>query len=121
LSANSTTCLFSKKFNNLFVKNFPKENFSEDELKTLFEPFGEIVSVKVFQTEASAFEEDESGEELAPVAKDKSSRQGYGFVCFARCEDARKALEHFHEKGDESSVSTEVQNTSSRGDDSTIQ
>ena len=30
--------------------------------------------------------------------------RGYGFVCFAKCEDARKALEHFHEKGDESSI-----------------
>lgn len=33
LTRNSTTALFSKKFNNLFVKNFPKANFSEDDLK----------------------------------------------------------------------------------------
>lgn len=32
-NSTSTTALFSKKFNNLFVKNFPKENFSSDELK----------------------------------------------------------------------------------------
>ena len=32
-SAHSTTALFSKKFNNLFVKNFPKPNFSEEDLK----------------------------------------------------------------------------------------
>ena len=31
--STSTTGLFSKKFNNLFVKNFPKPNFTEDELK----------------------------------------------------------------------------------------
>ena len=33
VAGNSTTALFSKKFNNLFVKNFPKANFSEDELR----------------------------------------------------------------------------------------
>ena len=88
-----------------------------------------LVSVKVFHTgpanelgeaEESEGEEGDDGD-LAPVAKPHKARssvhQGYGFVCFERCEDARKALEHFHEKGDESSVSTELQNTSSRGED----
>jgi len=32
-NSTSTTALFSKKFNNLFVKNFPKANFSDEELK----------------------------------------------------------------------------------------
>jgi len=32
-NSTSTTALFSKKFNNLFVKNFPRANFGEDELK----------------------------------------------------------------------------------------
>ena len=32
-ASHSTTALFSKKFNNLFVKNFPKPNFTEQELK----------------------------------------------------------------------------------------
>ena len=51
---------------------------------------------------------------MAPVGKAKTLHKGFGFVCFSRCEDARKALEHFHEKtGDESSVSTELHNTSS--------
>ena len=32
-NSTSTTALFSKKFNNLFVKNFPKPNFTSEELK----------------------------------------------------------------------------------------
>ena len=32
VAGHSTTALFSKKFNNLFVKNFPRPNFSETEL-----------------------------------------------------------------------------------------
>lgn len=32
-NSTSTTALFSKKFNNLFVKNFPKDKFSDDDLK----------------------------------------------------------------------------------------
>ena len=31
-NSTSTTALFSKKFNNLFVKNFPKPNFTSEEL-----------------------------------------------------------------------------------------
>lgn len=31
-NSTSTTALFSKKFNNLFVKNFPKPNYSSEEL-----------------------------------------------------------------------------------------
>lgn len=50
--------------------------------------------------------------------KYSSGHQGYGFVCFTRCEDARKALEHFHEKGDESSVSIDVHSGSKGADDS---
>ena len=91
--------------------------------------------MKVFHNDAAnelgeAHEDsDDEGEgsenDLAPVAKvvhkQKSVHQGYGFVCFERCEDARKALEHFHEKGDESSVSTEFQNASSKGEDASMQ
>ena len=32
-NSTSTTALFSKKFNNLFVKNFPKASFTSEELK----------------------------------------------------------------------------------------
>ena len=40
-NSTSTTALFSKKFNNLFVKNFPKPNFTSEELK--------VSQLKVFQ------------------------------------------------------------------------
>ena len=46
--------------------------------------------------------------------------KGYGFVCFERCEDARKALEFFHEKGDESSVSIDLHSSSKGGIDDSI-
>lgn len=35
-NSTSTTALFSKKFNNLFVKNFPKADFSNEELQVSF-------------------------------------------------------------------------------------
>lgn len=35
-NSTSTTALFSKKFNNLFVKNFPKANFTSEELQVSF-------------------------------------------------------------------------------------
>ena len=53
-----------------------------------------------------------------PVEGTKSRYQGYGFVCFTRCEDARKALEHFHEKADESSISIDVASGSKGAEDS---
>ena len=79
----------------------------------LFEPFGEIVSCKVFDSEVPTSEDDDTNDEEQKVIPGKVQR-GYGFVCFSRCEDARKALEYFHEKGDESSVSIEM---SSKGGD----
>ena len=50
----------------------------------------------------------------------KEKTPGYGFVCFEKCEDARKALEHFHEKGDESSVSIDLHSSSKGGDDASL-
>lgn len=32
-NSTSTTALFSKKFNNLFVKNFPKPDYTSEELQ----------------------------------------------------------------------------------------
>lgn len=57
------------QFNNIFVKNFPVANFTSDDLRKIFEPFGPIVSCKV----------DES--------------QAFGFVSFEQCEHAAKAVE----------------------------
>ena len=56
--------------------------------------------------------------DAATQPKGKNHSRGYGFVCFTNCEDARKALEHFHEKQDESSVSMEMLSSSRGGDDS---
>ena len=33
IAGTSTTALFSKRFNNLFIKNFPRANFTDDDLK----------------------------------------------------------------------------------------
>ena len=75
------------------------------------------MSCKVFETaEASV----DAEQDLVEGSKPESSR-GYGFVCFTRCEDARKALEHFHEKGDESSVSIDLHSSSRGADDSAQQ
>lgn len=115
-NSNSTTGLFTKRFNNLFVKNFPKANFSAEELRAVFEPFGEIVSVTVQDTEEAKGEEPDADAD----AKKPTTFRGFGFVCFKRSEDARKALEYFHEKTDESTVSMDVSNLSLSRDDSSF-
>ena len=43
-NSTSTTALFSKKFNNLFVKNFPKSNFTSDELQVSAENYFLIIN-----------------------------------------------------------------------------
>lgn len=60
--------------NNIYVKHFPKENFSNEALKNLFEKYGEVSSVLV-----------------APDKEDPLKSKGFGFVCFKRAEDAEKA------------------------------
>lgn len=59
-------------FNNLFVKNFPNDDFSEDDLRQVFQQFGRIASIKI----------DESHQ--------------FGFVAFEKPEDAQAALTHFN-------------------------
>ncbi|GFR18737.1 polyadenylate-binding protein 1 [Trichonephila clavata] len=66
------------EYNNLHVKNLHK-SITENELKTLFERFGPILSVKI------------------PLDENGQSR-GFGFVCFQKEEDASKAreeMDHF--------------------------
>ena len=75
------------------------------------------MSCKVFETDTDS-EAEKKGNEDAAVEGSKSRYQGYGFVCFERCEDARKALEHFHEKADESSISIDVHSGSKGAEDS---
>ena len=57
-----------RKFTNVYVKNFG-EDFTDEDMKKLFEPFGEIQSMKVMRTE------------------DGKSR-GFGFVSFSEPESA---------------------------------
>jgi len=71
-------------FNNLYVKNFPK-NFGEDELKALFTEFGAIQSVKI---------------DVNP----KGESKGFGFVCFENSEDAKGAIEALNGKKLESGL-----------------
>ena len=84
----------------------------------MFEPFGEIVSAKVFGSPSDGKNVDEDGDAESTQEKKANACRGYGFVCFTNCEDARKALEYFHEKQDESSVSMDLHSSSRGGDDS---
>ena len=67
------------KRNNIYVKEIPKKNFSDNELKALFEKFGKINSALVLK--------DEKGES-----------KGFGFVCFEKPEDAEKAQKEMNGK-----------------------
>jgi polyadenylate-binding protein len=66
-----------KIFTNLYVKNFPDENFTDSDLKQLFEPYGTIISAAVMKD-------------------DKGESKKFGFVCFENPEHARKAIEKTH-------------------------
>ena len=79
--------------NNLYVKNFPKkkiseeskngeqveEDFTDDDLKELFQEHGEIQNAVVMR--------DENG-----------NSRGFGFVCFKDGRDAKKALDSYSSK-----------------------
>eukprot|EP00826_Nyctotherus_ovalis_P034315 TRINITY_DN2837_c0_g1_i14.p1 TRINITY_DN2837_c0_g1~~TRINITY_DN2837_c0_g1_i14.p1 ORF type:complete len:431 (+),score=118.61 TRINITY_DN2837_c0_g1_i14:184-1476(+) len=72
LASGSRTASFMK-YNNLFVKNIPK-NFTDKDLVSLFEPHGEIVSAVVIKE-----------------SPDASGNKGFGFVCFKKAEEAKNA------------------------------
>jgi len=97
-----SSSLPKRQFNNLFVKNIPKDFTSEQlavsfikfclelqltsSVQDVFKEFGEIVSCKVV------------GEErLLEESKSPESNQGYGFVCFKNANDARQALLRYME------------------------
>lgn len=65
------------QFTNVFVKNLD-EAATEEDLRALFEPFGEIQSL--------VLQRDETGKS-----------RGFGFVNFVRHEDAQKAVESLHD------------------------
>lgn len=62
-----------KKKNNIYVKHFPKEKFGDEDLKKLFEKYGEIKSAIILR--------DNNG-----------NSKGFGFVCFSNPEDADEAF-----------------------------
>ncbi|CAI2360803.1 unnamed protein product [Moneuplotes crassus] len=66
------------KFNNLYVRGFG-ESFTEEDLKNLFSPYGELGSVKLMT--------DEEGKSKL-----------FGFVCFVESEPALKAAEEMNNK-----------------------
>jgi len=61
------------------VKHIPKDNFTDDELKIVFEPFGEIKSAIVLR--------DQNG-----------ASKGFGFVCFTKPEYAEDACKQLKDK-----------------------
>lgn len=63
---------------NLFVKNLV-DDVDEAKLRELFEPFGELTSCVV-------------------MSDDKGVSRGFGFVCFAKSEEATKALTEMNGK-----------------------
>lgn len=68
----------NKKFTNVFVKNFGEGIVDDDNLREVFEKFGEITS--------------------AVVAKDETGKsKGYGFVNFKDAESADKAVKEMNE------------------------
>ncbi|MDR3736453.1 MAG: hypothetical protein P4L10_13070 [Acidobacteriaceae bacterium] len=62
-------------YNNLFVKCIPKK-YTNEQLRALFESYGEIISAVVIKERADAPE-----------------NRGFGFVCFKKTEDAKTAEE----------------------------
>jgi hypothetical protein len=69
----------SKLKNNIYVKNIPKESFTDDELKKLFATYGDIISAVVVR--------DQNGES-----------KGFGFVCFKDAPMAEKAYRDLNNK-----------------------
>eukprot|EP00826_Nyctotherus_ovalis_P004826 TRINITY_DN1106_c0_g1_i6.p1 TRINITY_DN1106_c0_g1~~TRINITY_DN1106_c0_g1_i6.p1 ORF type:complete len:400 (+),score=127.21 TRINITY_DN1106_c0_g1_i6:176-1375(+) len=65
----------SNAYNNLFVKFIPKR-FTDEDLKNLFAPYGEITSAAVMKEKP-----------------DSAENRGFGFVCFKNTEDAKLAEE----------------------------
>ena len=74
---------------NLYIKNLPK-NFTEQNLKDLFEKYGEIKSVKIQRFINVTKEKDDFKEYVESC--------GVGFVCFTDKENAKKAMEDLNDK-----------------------
>ncbi len=69
------------KKNNIYVKHLPTENFSNDDLRKLFENYGELISVMT-----------------VPDGLNSDKNKGFGFVCFKNPEDAEKSQRDLNSK-----------------------
>jgi len=66
---------FKKSFNNVYVKNFPKDpSFTEECLEELFKEFGEVQNAAIMR----------DGDGIS---------KGFGFVCFTDASSAEKATQ----------------------------
>eukprot|EP00350_Pseudokeronopsis_sp_OXSARD2_P007899 CAMPEP_0170543294 /NCGR_PEP_ID=MMETSP0211-20121228/2456_1 /TAXON_ID=311385 /ORGANISM="Pseudokeronopsis sp., Strain OXSARD2" /LENGTH=209 /DNA_ID=CAMNT_0010846629 /DNA_START=553 /DNA_END=1183 /DNA_ORIENTATION=+ len=68
----------TQKFNNLFVKNFPKDT-TEEVLRDMFKEYGDIDSVSI-------------------PKDDNGVNKYFGYVCFKNYEDAERALNALNKK-----------------------
>ena len=74
-ATSKKSTLSKRAFNNVYVKNFPKDpSFTEDSLMELFKEFGEVQSTAIMR--------DGNGES-----------KGFGFVCFRDPAAAEKAIQ----------------------------
>ncbi|XP_052085605.1 polyadenylate-binding protein 1-like [Mytilus californianus] len=64
-----------KEFNNLYFKNFA--NLSEEKLRDIFEPFGNIISLKI-------------------MTDVYGKSRGFGFVCYENADEAQTAVEELN-------------------------
>ena len=74
---------------NLYVKNLPR-NLSDEKFKEIFSEVGEVKSVKI---DRFVLQTKRGGKDL-----DILESRGFGYVCYTNEEDAKKAIEKFHEK-----------------------
>ena len=74
---------------NLYIKNLPLE-LTEEKMKEIFSEVGEVKSVKIdkyiLQTKVN-------GKDVETF-----DSRGFGYVCYTNEEDAKKAIDKFHEK-----------------------
>jgi RNA recognition motif-containing protein len=77
------TSTAKKPFNNIYVKNFPKDlSFTDDSLVDLFKEYGNVQSASIMR--------DENGDS-----------KGFGFVCFDDTTAAESAIAALKEKAGE--------------------